>query len=79
MSNEKLRSQLVEMIQAAGQEVVDRAEEIVGNDDYLTNLRIVIDWATATDNYDISQAIPTIEVTKEHYSKNAVKLFESRM
>ena len=74
MTENELRETLVRTIKEVGQEVTENAEELLGSDPYLTSLRIVIDWTPSTGN-DISKTIPTIEVTKEHYSKNAIKIY----
>lgn len=56
--NEKL----VKEVKALGQEVIDRAEDLVGNGDLITDFNI---WLCFYAN---GGAPPRIEVTRSHYS-----------
>ena len=56
MTGEEFRKQLVELVKASGQEVIDRAEDLVGEGDALSEFDIWIRFP--------SDSIPTIEVSK---------------
>lgn len=58
------RERLIEAVKAAGQEVIDRAEDLVGEGDLVTDFDI---WL----RFPIGDCIdfPTIEVTRSHASK----------
>ena len=40
MSGEKYREQLIELVKASGQEVIDRAEDLVGDGELMTEFTI---------------------------------------
>lgn len=55
------REQLVEYVKALGQEVIDRAEDLVGDGGMITDMDI---WLRIRpDEY------PTVEVTRSHASR----------
>lgn len=63
--------ELVECVKAAGQELIDEAEDLVGPEipgQY--NLEIVLSFKTNTDEI----TIPTIGVYRELYSMNCVPI-----
>lgn len=60
------KEHLVEMVKAAGQEVIERAEDLVGSGDLISDFDIWLRFPQ--DN------CPTIEVTRSHISKKAVNL-----
>ena len=63
------RPRLVEMVKAAGQEVIDRAEDLVGEGDLITDFDI---WLRFPMNgRGMFDACPTIGVTRSHVSKKA--------
>lgn len=66
--NKNFRDTLVEMVKAAGQEVINRAEDLVGSGDLMTDfdiwLRFPLGGPTFLD-------CPTIEVTKSYINKKA--------
>ena len=68
IQKKNFREQLVDIVKAAGQEVIDRAEELVGQGDLMTDfdiwLRFPLDGPTFT-------ACPTIEVTKAYVNKKS--------
>ena len=68
MNPEKFRELLVEMVKACGQEVIDRAEDLVGNEDGITSFDI---WLRFPIDGRMMDACPSIEVQREHYSKKA--------
>lgn len=61
------RKQLVEMVKAAGQDVIDRAEDLVGNGDLLCGFDIWLRFPQGGD-------LPTIEVTKSYIPKNFIDM-----
>lgn len=69
MNSEEFRNMLVEMVKASGQEVIDRAEELVGSGDLLTDFDIWLRFPL--DNGRVS-GVPTIELTKSYMVKGAI-------
>lgn len=63
MSSEKFRELLVKMVKASGQELIDRAEDLVGNGDCISDFNI---WVRFPTDGRMLTACPTIEVTREH-------------
>ncbi len=61
---------LVELVKATGQEVIDRAEDFVGNGDMIADFDI---WIRFSENY-----APTIEITRRHTSKNVYNVLAQR-
>lgn len=61
------REKLVKMVQKAGQDLIDRAEDLVGNGDLISNFDI---WIRFPINEQIG--FPEIEVTRQHIVKNAM-------
>ena len=64
------KERLVEQVKALGQEVVDRAEDLVGDGDLITDfdirLRISADGSL----------FPTIEVSRSHASRRYLDIFK---
>lgn len=69
MKSEEFRELLVKMVKAAGQEVIDRAEDLVGNGDLISDFDI---WLRFPTDGRMLTAYPTIEVTRSHCSKEAM-------
>ena len=46
MSSEKFRELLVKMVKASGQELIDRAEDLVGNGDCISDFNIWVRFPT---------------------------------
>lgn len=69
MSSEEFRKMLVEMVKASGREVIDRAEELVGSGDLLTDFNIWLCFPI--DNGRLS-GVPIIELTKSYLSKEGM-------
>ena len=61
--SELYRKHLSDLVNATGQEIIDRAEELVGNGDMISDFCI---WARFPQD-----SLPTIEVQREHIVKNA--------
>lgn len=73
MKSEDFRKMLVEMVKASGQELIDRAEDLVGNGDLISDFDIWIGFPTDGRMLD---GCPTIEVTREHICKQSYNVFE---
>ena len=71
MNSEEFRNMLVEMVKASGQEVIDRAEELVGSGDLLTDFDIWLRFPI--DNGRLS-GVPTIELTRSYLSKEGIDI-----
>lgn len=60
------RLYLIELVKVMGQEVINRAEQIVGDGDLITDLSLWIRFPQ--DGY------PTLEINREHASHEAVRI-----
>lgn len=63
-NSELYRNYLTELVKATGQEIIDRAEDLVGKGDTITDFTI---WARFPQD-----SVPTIEVQREHIVKNSI-------
>lgn len=72
MTSEEFRKNLVELVKASGQEVIDRAEDLVGEGDALSEFGIWLRFPMGETS--ILTGCPTVEVIKSYCSKNAIKL-----
>ena len=61
MKSEDYRSYLVECVKAAGQMIIDVADDIVGETDAMTNLAV-----EARFNQEDFRSIPEITITRTH-------------
>lgn len=68
--NADKRTRLVEEVKAIGQEIIDRAEDIVGEGDLICDLTLM---ASFSDGPEVR--VPTLEITREQYSKHIHKLY----
>lgn len=59
---------LVKLVKAMGQEVIDRAEQIVGDGDLITDLSLWLRFPQ--DSY------PTLEINREHLSHETIKVIQ---
>ncbi len=70
----KTHKRLVEFVKAAGQHLINNAENIVGSDDLISNLGInismIVDQSAPT--------FPTISVTRDHVSKEFMYVYENK-
>ena len=66
LSGEKYREQLIKLVKASGQEVIDRAEELVGDGELLTDFTIQLLFP--------QDSVPTIYTTREYISKKAMEV-----
>lgn len=64
------RDELVKIVKALGQEVIDRAEDLIGDGDGLTNSIDI--WLRVPIPID---SIPTIQVMREYASKRSFEIF----
>ena len=64
--SEKYRQKLIALVKAAGQDVIDRAEDLAGNGDLICDFDI---WLRFPQN-----GIPTIELTRSYLSKNSINI-----
>ena len=60
MESKDYRSYLVECVKAAGQMIIDMADDIVGETDAMTNLALEVSFDTEMRN------IPEITITRMH-------------
>lgn len=67
------RKRLVAMVEASGQEVIDRAEELVGDGELLTDFDI---WLRFPIPLGAGIEVPTIEVNKAYVSRNTMRVFQ---
>lgn len=65
-AGEKYRQKLIEMVKAAGQDVINRAEDLVGNGDLICDFDI---WLRFPQN-----ELPTIELTRTYVSKDCINI-----
>jgi len=68
IQKKNFREQLVDVVKAAGQEVIDRAEELVGQGELMTDFDI---WLRFPLDGRMFTACPTIEVTKSYVNKKS--------
>ena len=64
--SEKYRQKLIALVKAAGQDVIDRAEDLVGNGDLICDFDI---WLRFPQN-----GVPTIELNRSYLSKNGINI-----
>lgn len=57
---------LIQLVKSAGQEVINRAEDIVGEQMGICDLSICLRFS--------QDGIPTLEVTREHVCKESIKV-----
>ncbi len=62
------REKLIKIVKALGQEVIDRAEDLVGEGNLITDLDI---WLKCYTDFE---SIPRIEVTRSHASKRIYEI-----
>lgn len=59
---------LTQLVKSAGQEVINRADDIVGEQMGICDLSICIRFS--------QDSIPTLEITREHICKESIKVWE---
>ena len=68
-SPEEFRELLRKMVKAAGQEIIDRADDLVGDGDLMNDFDIRINFSIDGRMVDM---VPEIEVCRSYASKNCV-------
>ena len=76
MNSEEFRKKLVELVKASGQEVIDRAEELVGEGELITDFGIWLRFPLGETS--IVTSIPTIEVSKSYVSRNSFNVLANK-
>ena len=76
MNGEEFRKKLVELVKASGQEVIDRAEELVGEGELITDFDIWLRFPLGETS--IVTSIPTIEVSKSYVSRNSFNVLANK-
>lgn len=71
MRNEEFREKLVASVKALGKTVVENAEDFVGNDDFITDINILL-------KFPIGE-IPEITITRSHGSKEYIKMINEKI
>lgn len=71
MKDEDFRKKLVALVKASGQEVIDRAEDLVGNGDLMSDFDIYLRFPVSERYMD---SCPTIEVSKSYCSREAFRV-----
>ena len=71
MTPVEFRETLVKMIKACGEELIERAEDLVGDDESFVSFDISINFPVDGYRFD---GIPTIEVNKSLCSMKAAKI-----
>ena len=71
MANDTFRAKLVELVKASGQELIDRAEEIVGDTTLISGFDISIDFGLNEGRLD---TCPRITVNHEYVARNTIKV-----
>ena len=69
MTQQEFKQSLVEMVKACGEELIERAEDLVGEADLLTDFDICISFPI--NNYDFT-GVPSIDVASSCLSKKAM-------
>lgn len=70
---EDLAVKLIRSVQDAGQEIVDRAPDIVGAGEMLSHMTITINF-----DPEFNMLSPTIEINKEYLCKRAIDRLNGR-
>lgn len=71
MTQTEFRETLVAMIKACGEELIERAEDLVGDEESMNEFNILLDFPV--NGYRID-GVPTIEITKSLCSRKATKV-----
>lgn len=75
-NSDDFRTCVVKMVKASGQEIIDKAEELVGNGERMTNLEIRI--KIVKDGQLFGADYPDIEVTRGYVSSKAIDVIQDR-
>lgn len=66
------KNTLIAMVKGAGQDLIDRAEELVGDDELMTGFDIHINFGMYGGLFEEG---PTIEVSKNYLAKKSFDVF----
>lgn len=69
MTQNEFRELLVKTVKACGEELIERAEDLVGDADHVCGFDISIHFPTDGYRFD---GCPSIQVTREHCSNKAI-------
>lgn len=71
MSNifEEKRPHMLKMVKAGGQEIIDRAEEIIGTDGLVSSIKLTL-------SFDETMGFPELEICRTHLCHNALKALD---
>ena len=75
MNNDEFRAKLAELVRASGQELIDRADEIVGDTTLITGFDISIDFGFYEGRLETA---PKITVNHEYISRNVIKVLSEK-
>ena len=75
MNNDKFREKLSDLVRASGQELIDRADEIVGDSTLVSGFNIYIDFGLYEGRLE---TVPKITVNHEYISKNVIKVLSEK-
>ena len=67
ITGENYRPYLVKLVKAMGQEIINRADQIVGDGDLISDLSI---WLRFPQD-----SMPTLDINREHLSHEVIKVF----
>ena len=73
--NDEFRAKLADLVRASGQELIDRADEIVGDSTLVSGFNIYIDFGLYEGRLE---TVPKITVTHEYISRNAIKVLSEK-
>lgn len=75
MNNDEFREKLADLVRASGQELIDRADEIVGDTTLITGFDISIDFGFYEGRLE---TVPKIKVNHEYISRNVIKVLSEK-
>ena len=75
MNNDEFRAKLAELVRASGRELIDRADEIVGDTTLITGFDISIDFGFYEGRLE---TVPKIKVNHEYISRNVIKVLSEK-
>ena len=75
MNNDKFREKLADLVRASGQELIDRADEIVGDSTLVSGFNIYIDFGLYEGRLE---TVPKITVNHEYISQNVIKVLSEK-
>ena len=75
MNNDEFRAKLAELVRASGQELIDRADEIVGDSTLLSGFNIYINFGFYEGRLE---EVPKITVNHEYISRNVIKVLSEK-